>query len=403
MIRPRLEVADVLRAYGEAFCQRYGSALCPEQWRVLRAIERCRTAALGGHIDECDTCAHRVISYNSCRNRHCPKCQSLAKAEWLHARRAELLPVDYYHIVFTLPQALAPLALQNKRVVYSLLFEAASQTLLTIAADPRHLGARIGFVAILHTWGQTLIHHPHLHCVAPGGGLSPDGKSWVSCRPGFFLPVRVLSRLYRRRFLDALEHAFAQDRLEFHGVTQHLSSPEAFRRLLLACRRTEWVVFAKPPFGGPDHVLDYLARYTHRIAIANHRLVSMQDGKVTFTYRDHKHGRRRRTMVLDAVEFLRRFLLHVLPRGFVRIRYYGFLANRHRAENLRLCRTLLGITTAHAPHPSQKQDWVTRLIALTGHDPRVCPRCRSGRLVRREILLPSFQPHTRGPPGGQYP
>jgi hypothetical protein len=323
----------------------------------------------------------------------------LAKAKWLEARRLELLPVDYYHLVLTLPSTLAALALQNKRAVYDILFQAASQALLILAADPRHLGAHIGFVAILHTWGQTLMDHPHLHCLVPGGGLAPDGQRWVSCRPGFLLPVRVLSRLFRRLFLDALRKAFEQDRLAFHGQLEPLGATEAFEQFLQTCRRTEWVVYAKPPFGGPEKVLDYLARYTHRIAIANHRLVSMEDGKVTFTYRDYKHGGRRRTMTLEAVEFIRRFLLHVLPNGFMRIRYYGFLANRHRAEKLRLCRMLLGVTEAGNQDAREKQDWASLLQALTGNDPLVCPRCRCGRLVRLEVLPPWPPLHPRAPPG----
>jgi hypothetical protein len=403
MAPPRLEVADVLRAYGEAFRRRYGSALDRQQWRVMRAIEQCRTAALGGHVDQCDRCGHRVISYNSCRNRHCPKCQALAKAEWLEARRRELLPVDYYHVVFTLPDALAPLAVQNKRVMYNLLFQAASQTLLTIAADPRHLGAQIGFVAILHSWGQTLMPHPHLHCVVPGGGIAPDAQRWIACRPGFFLPVRVLSRLYRRLFLGALRRAFQQGQLTFHGSLDVLRTTEAFHAYLRARRRTEWVVYAKPPFGGPEKVLDYLGRYTHRIAIANHRLLSMDDGKVRFTYRDYKHGRRRRTMTLDALEFLRRFFLHVLPHGFVRIRYYGFLANRHRAEKLQLCRALFGVTGADTQAPCTKQDWATLLQALTGNDPLRCPRCQCGRLIRVEIMPPARNALIRAPPQGPRP
>ena len=272
MGRPRLEVADVFRAYGEDYRHRHGSSMSVQQVRVMRAIEVCRTAALGGHVDRCDQCAHQVISYNSCRNRHCPKCQNLDKALWREARRAEVLPVEYYHVVFTLPSQLAPVALQNKEVVYGILFAAASKTLLRIGADPKHLGAQLGFVAVLHTWGQTLHHHPHLHCLVPGGGLSSDGKRWVTCRKGFFLSVRVLSRLFRRLFLEALQHAYDNGRLEFHGQIESHREPDVFRNLLNKCRQTEWVVYAKPPFAGPDAVVDYLARYTHRIAISNHRL-----------------------------------------------------------------------------------------------------------------------------------
>ena len=307
--------------------------------------------------------------------------------------------MEYYHVVFTLPGRLGPLALQNKRVVYNILFHTAAQTLLTLAADPHHLGAHIGFTTILHTWGQNLMHHAHLHCVVPGGGLAPDGQRWVACRPGFFLPVRVLSRLYRRLFLDALEQAFGQGRLQFHGSIAHLSRPEGFRQLLRDCQRTEWVVYAKPPFGGPDKVLDYLARYTHRIAISNHRLIRMEDGKITFTWRDYKQGGRRRTMTLEAHEFIRRFLLHVLPDGFMRIRYYGLFANRHRAEKLQRCRTLLGATETSHEEPCEKQDWATFLQTLIGRDPLVCPQCGRGRLIRLQTLSPSPPFHTRAPPG----
>ena len=283
MTPPRLEVADIFRRHGEDYRTLHATILSPEQLRVMRAIEQCRTSALGGHVDQCDTCGHQVISYNSCRNRHCPKCQSLAKAQWLQARRAELLPVPYYHVVFTVPDRwLAPLALQNKRVFYNILFGAVAQTLLTIAADPKHLGARIGFIAILHTWSQRLLHHPHIHCVVPGGGISPDAQRWIACRPDFFLPVGVLSRLFRRLLLEALQRAFNNGQLQFHGALGHLANPQAFAQVLQTCRQTEWVVYVKPPFGGPRNVLDYLARYTHRVAIANHRLLGLDKGRVTF-------------------------------------------------------------------------------------------------------------------------
>jgi hypothetical protein len=386
--RPRLELADVFRLHGESYRRQHGSSMSVEQLRVMRAIELCRTAALGGHVDRCDRCSHEVISYNSCRNRHCPKCQNLDKALWREARRGEVLPVEYYHVVFTLPAQLAPVALQNKRVVYDILFRAASQTLLRIGADSRHLGAELGFVAVLHTWGQTLHHHPHVHCVVPGGGLSAGGKRWTPCKKGFFLPVRVLSRLFRRLFLDALRQAFQEGRLEFHGTIQALASPGNFTALLRACRKTEWVVYAKPPFAGPDAVLDYLARYTHRIAISNHRLVRMESGRVAFTYKDYKTGTRGQTMTLDADEFIRRFLLHVLPNGFQRIRYYGFLANCHRTEKLTQCRLLL---QAHKTNETQEAGTLDRRAlfqALTGIDPCQCPRCHEGHLRRVAIVSP---------------
>ena len=399
MGKPQLEVAEIFREYGESFLQKYGSTISPEQRRVMRAIEICRTATLGGHVDQCDHCGHQVISYNSCRNRHCPKCQSLAKAQWLEARRNELLPVEYYHVVFTIPDSLAAIALQNKRIVYNILFQAASQTLLTIAADPKHLGAQIGFTAVLHTWGQNLMHHPHIHCVVPGGGLTPEGEKWISCRTGFFLPVKVLSRLFRRLFLEALKKAFQQGELQFYGKNQHLAKSEAFNQLISDCREIEWVVYAKPPFGSAETVLDYLARYTHRIAISNHRLLSMKEEKVTFTLKNYRNEGKRETMTLDAVEFIRRFLLHVLPHQFMRIRYYGFLANRHRAENIQLCRSLLNITEEVISKTSDNQGWAVRLQALTGKDPLLCPQCGCGHMVCIETLTPSSADNSRSPPG----
>lgn len=389
MGRPRLEVADVFRAYGQSYRQRY--SMCLQQRRVMHAIEVCRTAALGGHVDRCDQCGHQVVSYNSCRNRHCPKCQNLDKALWRQARQAEVLPVEYYHVVFTLPSQLGPLALQNKKTVYDTLFAAASQTLLRIGADPKHLGAHLGFVAVLHTWGQTLHHHPHLHCLVPGGGLSPDGERWVACRKGFFLPVRVLSRLFRRLFLKALQQAYDQGRLEFHGPLESYRESDVFRKLLDKCRHTQWVVYAQAPFAGPDAVVDYLARYTHRIAISNHRLVSMEKAKVTFTYKDYKTGVPHRTMTLDAHEFIRRFLLHVLPNRFQRIRYYGFMANCHRAEKLASCRRLLHTEQTDQPPPQEPQDRLSLFQALTGVDLLQCPRCHKGRLMRSENVPPTPQ------------
>ena len=288
----------------------------------MSAIERCRTAALGGHVEQCDACGHQRIAFNSCRDRHCPKCQSLTRAQWLEDRRAELLPVEYFHVVFTLPQEIAAIAYQNKAMVYDLLFRATAETLRAIAADPKHLGAEIGFIAILHTWGQNLLHHPHLHCVVPGGGLSPDGQHWIACRPGFFLPVRVLSRLFRRRFLTMLQQAFAAGSLTFHNALAKLTDPRAFARYLAPTARAEWVVYAKPPFGGPQRVLEYLGRYTHRVAIANSRLLAMDERSVTFRWKDYraKGKTRHKAMTLSPQEFMRRFLLHVLPGGFHRIR-----------------------------------------------------------------------------------
>jgi hypothetical protein len=389
MTRPALEVADIFRTCGAQYRKIHGASMSREQHRVMRAIESCRTAFLGGHVDVCDECGIERNSYNSCRNRHCPKCQSLAKAEWLDERMAELLPVPYYHVVFTIPEEVASVAFQNKKLVYTILFKAASETLRIIAANPKYLGAQIGFLAVLHTWNQTLLHHPHLHCVVPGGGLSPDNSRWLSCRQGFFLPVRVLSRLFRGKFLCYLKQAFDQGKLQFFSDLKSLVDPEAFGRFLRRNRQQEWVVNAKPPFGGPAQVLDYLGRYTHRVAISNHHLVTFQDGKVTFQWRDRKKHDRIRTMTLGADEFIRRFLMHVLPQGFGKIRYFGFLANRHRRDRLALCRRLL-----NTPPPetnTQLLDWKSRHQALTGESIDICPTCHKGRMHLARILAPLWQ------------
>ena len=370
MARQRLELADVVRAHRARFTTYREGRVSAAERRVLDDIVACRTAARGGHVERCDACGHLRIAYNSCRNRHCPKCQELARAEWLADRQQEVLPVEYFHVVFTVPQEIAALALQNKKLLYALLFRASAEALREIAADPQHLGAELGFLSVLHTWGQTLEHHPHVHCVIPGGGLAPDGSTWVSCRPGFFLPVRVLSRLFRAKFLYHLKRAFRRGKLGFHGQLTPLRSASAFRSYLKPMFRREWVVYAKPPFGGPAQVLDYLARYTHRVAISNHRLVSMTADSVTFTWKDYRLDGQKRTMTLDATEFLRRFLLHLLPKGFMRIRHYGFLANRCRHAKLDRCRQLL----AAAPSPSP-------LDRTDGTEPLQCPQCRRGRMA----------------------
>ncbi len=382
MPRPPLEVADIFRRYGETY--RQSASLSTAQRRVMTAIEVCRTAALGGHREQCDQCGHQRVSYNSCRNRHCPKCQSLERAEWIEKRQAELLDCPCFHVVFTVPEPLAEIAFQNKEAVYGILFRAAAETLRTIAADPQHRGAEIGFFCVLHTWGQNLLHHPHLHCLVPGGGLSPDGQRWISCRPRFFLPVRVLSRLFRRRFLEALEKAFAAGTLSFFSGLQALRNRTDFLRCLARTRQTEWVVYAKPPFAGPQQVLDYVGRYTHRVAIANHRLRDMENGRVSFLWKDYRDGQQK-TLSLAAAEFIRRFLLHVLPNRFQRIRYYGFLGNRHREEKLALCRRLLNMPPA--PRPAQvAPDYRDRCEQLTGVSLRQCPICRSGAMRVIEIL-----------------
>ena len=380
------EVADVFRRYGNAYRERHDAALPTAQRRVMTAIERCRTAALGGHVDQCDQCGHQRISYNSCRNRHCPKCQSLARAEWLEDRRAEILDTQYFHVVFTVPEEIAVIAYQNKEVVYGILFRMAAETLRTIAADPRHLGAEIGFFTVLHTWGQNLLHHPHLHCVVTGGGLSPDGSRWIACRTGFFLPVKVLSRLFRRLFVEALEKAFDTGELQFFAALASLRDRDVFRRHLAPVRQADWVVYAKPPFAGPDQVLDYVGRYTHRVALSNDRLLDIEDGKVCFRWKDYRQNSRRKTMTLDAEEFIRRFLLHVLPDRFQRIRYYGLLGNRHRGEKLALCRALMGM-----PEPETDdmvKDYRDRCEELTGVSLWECPVCRHGRMIQVEVLEP---------------
>jgi hypothetical protein len=379
-VRPALEVADIVRAHGEEFRHAHAASLSPGQKRVLRAIELCRTAALGGHLERCDQCQHERNAYNSCANRHCPKCQSLARAEWLEKRQAELLPAPYFPVVFTLPESLAALALQNKREMYGLLFRATAETLQQIAADPQHLGAQIGFFCVLHTWGQTLTAHPHLHCVAPGGGISLDGSHWVACRrPDFFLPVRVLSDRFRNLYLHYLQQSYAAGKVQFHGDLKRWSDPHSFAQYLAPLRDRRWVVYAKPPFGGPEKVLDYLGRYTHRVGISNHRLIELKDGQVSFTYKDYKHEHQQRVMTLAADEFLRRFLMHVLPNGFQRIRHYGLLGNRHRAENLARCRELLAMP---APVTQPFRDYRERCQQLSGHDLLLCPQCKTGTMVR---------------------
>jgi Putative transposase/Transposase zinc-binding domain len=388
MDRPKLEVADVFRRYGAAYRLQHSASLSVAQRRVMTAIESCRTAVLGGHLERCDQCGHERHAYNSCANRHCPKCQSLARAEWLENRRSELLDTQYFHVVFTLPEQIAPIAYQNKKVVYGILFRATAETLRTIAADPKHLGAEIGFFAVLHSWGQNLLHHPHLHCVVAGGGLSPDGTQWISCRPGFFLPVRVLSRLFRRLFLEYLLTAFDAGNLAFFSSLEPLQQRRAFLQHLAPTRETQWVVYAKRPFAGPEQVLDYVGRYTHRVAISNNRLLDIDNEKVSFRYKDYRHNSQQKTMTLDAEEFIRRFLLHVLPDGFQRIRYYGFLGNRYREEKLTRCRELLGMPVYEPPAPDDTEDYRDRYAELTGASLRECPVCHQGRMLTVAILPP---------------
>jgi hypothetical protein len=388
-----LEVADVFRRFGPDFRDQHGASLSGARWHAMSAIERCRTAALGGHVERCGDCGHQRVAYNSCRNRNCPKCQGLARAQWLSDRQAELLDVPYFHVVFTVPDQIAAIAFQNQVLVYDILFRAVSETLRTIAADPDHLGAEIGVLAVLHTWGQNLLHHPHIHCLVPGGGTAPDGQSWIACRPGFFLPVRVLSRLFRGLFLHYLQKAFAAGKLNFFSAHRHLHEPAAFQRYLAPVYQAEWVVYAKRPFAGPAQVLDYVGRYTHRVAISNNRLVSMDNGEVRFRWKDYRDGNRQKTMTLEAAEFIRRFLIHVLPDGFHRIRYYGFLGNCHRARKLAQCRELLRMAPAASADPPI--DYRDRYETLTGMSLRQCPHCLTGTMVviscieRPRLCLPA--------------
>ena len=378
-----LEVADIFRAHGPAWRRTQYGHLSPAQCKVMSAITQCRSAALGGHVLQCPACEHAQIAYNSCRNRHCPKCQASAAHRWLEARQVDLLPVEYYHVVFTLPAPISAIAYTNKAVIYGLLFQVAAETLRTIAADPKHLGARIGLTLVLHTWGSALTHHPHVHGIVPGGGLSPDGQRWIACRPGFFLPVRVLSRLFRRRFLEALAKAHAAGLLQFFGEYDALSNAAAFADWLKPLRRIEWVVYAKRPFAGPAAVLAYLARYTHRVAIANSRLISLDEHGVTFKWKDYRaEGKtKHKTMTLSADEFMRRFLLHVLPSGFHRIRHYGLIANAGRRENLARARELLNVASAANDEASTGNS-----AAEPVQPTYVCPDCGAPMIIIETLV-----------------
>ena len=375
MIAQRLEVADVFRQHEQEFLQRWGHMLSYQQLRVFRDICACQTAALGARIEKCDHCSRETVAFNSCRNRHCPKCQSAAREKWLASQSRDLLPVPYCHLVFTFPHDLSMWALQNPQVIYDILFRAVSETLLTIAADPRRLGAHIGVLAVLHTWNQQLLAHPHLHCVVPTGGIALDKSRWIPCRKRYFLPVKVLRRMFRGKFLAFLTAAFRRGKLRFTGALRQFSRPAWFHRLVRQLRSRDWVVYARRPFSGPQHVIQYLARYTHRVAIANGRLISLHDGQVTFRWRDSGDGNRQKLMTLDAVEFIRRFLLHILPRGFVKIRHFGFLANRHRRKALELCRLLV-------PEP-QPNSAVDRPATPSE---RICPACKIGTIHITETI-----------------
>jgi Putative transposase/Transposase zinc-binding domain len=393
MNRPPLEVADIVRCAGQSFLEHSQRWINWQHQKVLLAITRCRTAALGGHRDHCSDCGHTTaVSYNSCRNRHCPKCQGNARHRWLQARERELLPTPYVHVVFTLPRELAPLALQNKQVIYNLLFQTSAETLLEIARDPRHLGAEIGFFSVLHTWNQRLQHHPHIHCVLAAGGLAPDHSHWISSRPSFFLPRKVLRRVFRGKFVAGLKTAFREGKIEFRGHLVPLAEPRTFASWLRLLFRHHWVVYAKRPFGGPEHALRYLGAYTHRVAISNHRLVALTDANVTFRWRDSAHGNKKRLMTLPVDEFLRRFLLHLLPRGFVRIRNFGFLANRQRARLLPLCFSLLRgpeiISAAASPATDRPYSfWNCPVCGATMH---VLQRLSAAQLLLRSPPIDEY-------------
>ncbi len=389
MSRPPWEVADLVRSAGTAFIERNRKWIRWPHLKVLLAIARCRTAALGGHIDECTRCGHRAtISYNSCRNRHCPKCQTGARERWIEARRHELLPSPYVHVVFTLPPQLAPLALQNKKVIYDLLLRASAETLLEVARNPRHLGAEIGFFSVLHTWNQKLQLHPHVHCVVPAGGLSLDHAHWIRSHPRFFLPIPVLRRVFRGKFVAGLKLAFERGQLHFSGALTLLAQPKIFASWLRPLFRKDWVVYCKPPFGGPDYVLQYLGRYTHRVAISNHRLVSLADGQVTFRWRDSAHNNQQKRMTLSLDEFLRRFLLHLLPKGFVRIRHFGFLANRRRSTLLPLCLQALDAV----PPQTEPETSTTQESSPLWR----CPKCGGPMAVMERLTAAQIQ--LRSPP-----
>jgi hypothetical protein len=391
MPRPPVEVADIVRAAGESFFQSSRNWFTWLHLKVLNAILRCRTAALGGHVDACSKCGQEAVSFNSCRNRHCPKCQANARDRWLEARAKDLLPTRYVHVVFTLPRHLSPLALQNKREIYALLFRASAETLIEIAGDPSHLGAEIGFFSVLHTWNQKLQHHPHVHCVVPAGGLAPDHSRWIDSQQKFFLPVDVLKEVFRGKFVDGLKELHAERRLGFHGSLTALQNPKAFAAWLRPLFRSPWVVYSKRPFGGAQHALRYLGQYTHRVAISNHRLVALADGMVTFRWRDSAHKNKKRLMTLPIEEFLRRFLLHVLPPGFVRIRHFGLMAHRRRGVSLPLCLQLLA-NSGRVPSTAGND-------GNAGSPPRQlwsCPHC-GGPMVLMERLT-AIQLRLRSPP-----
>lgn len=382
-----VEVADIFRQYGPEY--RKIHPMPRNQLRAMRAIEVCRTAELGGHVDKCDHCGHMEISYNSCRNRHCPKCQFLKKEKWIEARSEDLLPIQYFHVVFTIPEKLNPIVLRNQKVMYDLLFRSVSETLIKLGKDPKHLGAQIGFIGVLHTWGQNLMDHPHIHCIVTGGGLSPDNTKWISCRKGFFIHVNVLSDLFKKKFLAYFEKTNDSCKLRFPGAIGHLQETKAFKKFKSLLYEKDWVVYSKPPFGGPEEVIRYLGRYTHRIAISNHRIIKVEDGRVLFWWRDYADGDKYKVMMLDAPEFIRRFLLHILPNRFVKIRHYGLLGSRNCKTNIALCRWLLDVNRPREDDKSPPETWQQLMFRISGTDVTKCPVCQQGRMHTTGVLLPS--------------
>lgn len=378
------EIADVFNQYGQAYIDKHN--LSQEEIKVINSISSCRTSKLGGYVDVCDSCGHLRISYNSCRNRHCPKCQGLLKEKWIEDRKKDLLPIQYYHIVFTIPNDLNDLALRNKNEMYSLLFKASAETLKELASDPKHLGANIGFISVLHTWGQNLMDHPHIHCIVTGGGLSLNNKKWISSKKNFFIPVKVISSLFRGKFMYYLKRKYYNNKLVFPSKINSLQKESNFQKLVDILYDKDWVVFSKPSFKNPKFVIEYLGRYTNKVAISNNRIINMDNGKVSFKYKDYSDNNKTKFMTLDAFEFIRRFLLHVLPKRFVRIRYYGLLSNRFRKENLKLSRFLLNVFTDSDYLPA-KESWQEMLFRLTGKDLSICPECGKGKMIRKNDLI----------------
>jgi len=384
----RLEVADIFRSYGPSYRETHRGEMSQRHRRAIDAIDICRTSELGGHVDECDECGSLRISYNSCRNRHCPKCQCMDKERWLETRKRDVLPTQYFHVVFTNPEELSPLSLRNQKAAYNIHFKAASETLKELSKNPRHLGASIGFIGILHTWSQTLTHHPHIHFIVPGGGLSPDRRKWISCKKDFFIRVEVLSSLFKGKYLYYLKKAYYSGEFVFPGKIETLKEKTAFEKLCSTLYAKEWVVDSRPSFRTSDGVIDYLGRYTHRVAITNDRIVKMEGDQVIFKYRDRRDNDKIKLMSLDAFEFIRRFLFHVLPDGYMKIRHYGILSNRNRNDKLLLCKQILGVDVKENECGAERESWEDLLFRITGIDPSVCPRCGKGRMIKIQELQP---------------